>query len=173
MSSTKPAHRPAADSLVVIGLPLSSTITASPANADNRRFQDADGAIRTDEKVVFQCGYDVVWCTQYRAPVITDQIERRLNEILTEVAEDKGARLITLNTSPAHVHGVVEISPRFGVHRLVKAMKSRSAGILRTEFPSLRSRLPSLWTNSYLVTTVGTGTPTSMIQHYVDNQKTR
>jgi putative transposase len=114
-----------------------------------------------------------VWCTQYRAPVITDEIERRLSEIITEVAEEKGARLLTLDISPVHVHGVVEVSPRFGIHRLVKAMKSRSAGVLRTEFPSLRSRLPSLWTNSYLVTTVGAGAPGSMIQHYVDNQKTR
>lgn len=67
----------------------------------------------------------------------------------------------------------IEISPKFGIHRLVKAMKARSATALRAEFPSLRSRLPSLWTNSYLVTTLGIGAPSSMIEQYVDEQKTR
>ena len=54
-----------------------------------------------------------------------------------------------------HVHLVVEVDPQFGVHRLVKAIKGRSSRVLREEFSWLRSRLPSLWTNSYFVATVG------------------
>jgi putative transposase len=41
---------------------------------------------------------------------------------------------------------------------------------LRSEFPRLRSRLPSLWTNSYFVATVG-GAPLSIIKQYIENQK--
>jgi putative transposase len=141
---------------------------------ESTRFDtDPWQTVRTEDKVVFQCGYDVVWCTQYRSPVITDQIKQRLLEIIAEVVEEKGAQITGMEISPVYIRMMVDVSPRFGIHRLVKAIKTRSATALRTEFPSLRSRLPSLWTNSYLVTTLGSGAQTSMIQQYVDGQKTR
>ncbi len=49
-------------------------------------------------------------------------------------------------------------------------MKGRSSRYLRQEFPWLKSRLPTLWTNSYFVTTVG-GAPISVIKRYIENQK--
>jgi putative transposase len=58
------------------------------------------------------------------------------------------------------------------VHRLVKAIKGPSSRVLREEFGWLRSRLPSLWTNSYFVATVG-GAPLSVIKRYVATQKDR
>jgi putative transposase len=55
---------------------------------------------------------------------------------------------------------------------LVKAIKGRASGVLRQEFGWLRSRLPTLWTNSCFVATVG-GAPRSVINRYVENQKSR
>ena len=43
--------------------------------------------------------------------------------------------------------------------------------ILRDEYPSLKTRMPSLWTNSYFVSTVG-GAPLDVIKQYIENQKT-
>lgn len=71
---------------------------------------------------------------------------------------------------PDHVHALVEVHPRYGVHRLVKPMKGRSSRLLREEFPWLRSRLPTLSKNSYFVSTVG-GTPLAAIKRYIENQK--
>ena len=99
-------------------------------------------------------------------------MEARLKGIIAEVIEEKGAWLVELQTMPDHVHLVVEVDPQFGVHRLVKAIKGRSSRVLREEFPWLRSRLPSLWTNSYFVATVG-GAPLSVIKRYVETQKDR
>jgi putative transposase len=42
--------------------------------------------------------------------------------------------------------------------------------LLREEFPFLKSRIPSLWTNSYFVATVG-GAPLSVIRQYIHDQK--
>jgi putative transposase len=114
----------------------------------------------------------VVWCPKYRRRVIGGRMEQRLKEVIAEVIAEKGAWLIELQTMPDHVHLLVEVDPQFGVHRLVKAIKRRSSRLLRAEFPWLRSRLPSLWTNSYFVATVG-GAPGSMIKRYVDSQKGR
>jgi len=73
---------------------------------------------------------------------------------------------------PDHVHLLVEADPQYGVHRLVKAAKGRSSRVLREEFPHLKSRLPTLWTNSYFVATVGS-TPLGVMERYVEQQKGR
>ncbi len=44
-------------------------------------------------------------------------------------------------------------------------MKGRSSHVLRAAFPILRSRLPTLWTNSYFVATVG-GAPLAIVKQY-------
>ena len=84
----------------------------------------------------------------------------------------KGAPEALFELEPGLHHFVVEVDPQFGVHRLVKAIKGRSSRVLREEFPWLKSRLPSLWTNSYFVATVG-GAPASAIKRYVEAQKDR
>ena len=128
--------------------------------------------LRTNANIAFQCAYHVVWCPKYRRKVIGGRMEVRLKEIIAEVIAEKGAWLIEMETMPDHVHLLVEVDPQFGVHKLVKAIKGRSSRVLREEFPWLKSRLPSLWTNSYFVATVG-GTPLSVIKRYVEAQKDR
>lgn len=86
--------------------------------------------------------------------------------------EEKGAWLVELEVMPDHVHLVVEVDPQFGIHKLVKAIKGRSSRVLRQEFPSLKSKLPTLWTNSYFVATVG-GARLEVVKRYVENQKNR
>lgn len=128
--------------------------------------------MRTNANIGFQCAYHVVWCPKYRRKAVGGRVERRLKEIIVEVITEKGAWLIELETMPGHVHLLVEVDPQLGVHRLVKAIEGRSSQALRQEFPWLRSRLPSLWTNSYFVATVG-GAPLSVIKRDVATQKGR
>ena len=71
---------------------------------------------------------------------------------------------------PDHVQLLVEVDPQFGIHRLVKQIKGRSSQLLRNEFPALRRRLPTLWTNSYFMATVG-GAPLAIVKQYIENQK--
>jgi putative transposase len=128
--------------------------------------------LRMNANIAFQCAYHVVWCPKYRRSVIGGRMEARLKEIIVEVVTEKGAWLIELQTMPDQVHLVVEVDPQYGVHKLVKAIKGRSSRVLREEFPWLKSRLPSLWTNSYFVATVG-GARLSVIERYVETQKDR
>jgi len=71
---------------------------------------------------------------------------------------------------PDHVHLLCEIHPQYGVHHFVKLIKGRSSRLLRQEFPNLKSRLPTNWTNAYFVSTVG-GAPLEVIKQYIENQK--
>jgi putative transposase len=128
--------------------------------------------LRTNADIAFACAYHVVWCPKYRRSVIGGRMEARLKEIIGEVIAEKGAWLVEVQTMPDQVHLVVEVDPQLGIHKLVKAIKGRSSRLLRQEFPWLRSRLPSLWTNSYFVATVG-GVRSSVIKGYVESQKGR
>jgi len=104
--------------------------------------------------------------------VLGGRIEERLKELIREVVDEKGAWLVEMEVMPDHVHLLVEVDPQYGIHRLVKAIKGRSSRVLREEFPHLKSRLPTLWTNSYFVATVG-GAPLAVVKRYVEQQKGR
>jgi len=123
-----------------------------------------------NRNVVYSCKYHVVWCPKFRRPVLVNGIDMRLKEILWDVVTDTGSELIELEVMPDHVHVLVEVDPQFGIHKFIKLAKGRSSRFLRQEFPRLKSRLPTLWTNSYFVSTVG-GAPLSVIKQYVENQK--
>lgn len=49
-------------------------------------------------------------------------------------------------------------------------MKGVISRELRASFPFLKRRLPTLWANSYFVSTVG-GAPPAVIKQYIENQK--
>lgn len=126
--------------------------------------------VRVNNNVVYRCSYHVVWCPKYRRNVITADVDIRLKQIIEEVCEEKRATLISMETMPDHVRLLVSINPQYGIHRLVKGIKGRSSRLLRQEFPHLKSRMPTLWTNSYFVATTG-GATGEVIKKYVENQR--
>ena len=125
---------------------------------------------KTNRNVVYKCYYHVVWCPKYRRKVLHSGVDERLKQVVHEVCAEFESELIELEVMPGHVHLLVEVDPQFGIHRLVKRIKGRSSRVLRDEFPWLKSKLPSLWTNSYFVTTTG-GAPLAVVKKYIENQK--
>jgi putative transposase len=125
---------------------------------------------KSNNNVIYSCKYHVVWCPKYRRKVLVGDIDTRLKDIVRAVCAEHQADVLELEVMPDHVHLLVECDPQFGIHRLVKAIKGRTSFLLRSEFPHLKQRLPSLWTNSYFVSTVG-GTPLAIIKKYIEQQK--
>jgi putative transposase len=125
---------------------------------------------KSNLNVVYSSKYHVVWTPKYRRSVLIGDIAARCESVIRQVAEKYKAEVIALEIMPDHVHVLVEIDPQFGIHRLVKNMKGVSSHTLRNEFRTLKSKLPTLWTNSYFVSTVG-GSPLEVIKQYVENQK--
>jgi putative transposase len=125
---------------------------------------------KSNENVVYSCKYHIVWCPKYRRSVLIKGVDVRLKEIIADVCNEFQANLIEVEVMPDHVHLLVEVDPQFGVTKLIRYMKGRSSRFLRQEFPWLKSRLPTLWTNSYFVSTVG-GAPLEVVKQYIENQK--
>ena len=128
--------------------------------------------VRSNNNIVYRCVYHVVWCPKYRRPVIEGAVDARLKQIIREVCAERECNIIEVETMPDHVHLLVECDPQYGIHRLVKQVKGRSSRLLREEFPGLKRRLPTLWTNSYFVATVG-GAPLEIVKQYVENQRNK
>lgn len=120
--------------------------------------------------MVYSCKYHVVWCPKYRRKVLVNGIAVRLKELIEEICCELRIDVIEMEIMPDHVHLLMEVDPQFGIHKAVKQIKGRTSRILRQEFGTLRSRLPSLWSNSYFVSTVGVA-PLSVIKQYIENQK--
>jgi len=126
---------------------------------------------KTNKNIVYSCKYHIVWCPKYRRKVLIGDVETRLKELLIESCANMNVDIIEMELMPDHVHMLIEVDPQFGVHKAIKNMKGRTSKILRDEFPHLKTKLPTLWTNSYFVSTVG-GAPLSVIKQYIENQKT-
>jgi putative transposase len=127
-------------------------------------------AYKSKRNVYYSCKYHVVWCPKYRRKVLVDGIDERLKQIIAEVCQECQAEILSMEILPDHAEMLVECDPQFGIHRLVRLVKGRSSRLLRQEFPVLRRKLPTLWTSSYFVSTVG-GAPLSVIKHYIENQR--
>jgi len=125
---------------------------------------------KSNRNVVYSCKYHVVWCPKYRRKVLNGEIAERLKELIIQRCAEISAEIIEMEIMPDHVHLLLEVDPQYGINQAVRSIKGFSSHALRSEFPSLKSRLPTLWTNSYFVSTVG-GAPLETIKRYIENQE--
>lgn len=126
---------------------------------------------RSNHNIVFACQYHVIICPKYRRKVLVGEVDLRLKVIAREVAMEMDVEIIEMETDRDHIQLLVSVDPQWGIAHFVKTLKGRSSRLLRAEFPFLRTRLPTLWSNSYFVTTVG-GAPLAMVKQYIENQQT-
>jgi putative transposase len=69
-----------------------------------------------------------------------------------------------------HVHLFLKTDPTNSPHFIVHQLKGYTSRVMREEFPSLKSRLPSLWTRSYYCESVG-HLSEETIRQYIEDQK--
>lgn len=127
---------------------------------------------RTTSNTVYACQYHIVFCPKYRRKVLVHGVDTRFKEVTRQVLAESfaGAEVLEMEVMPDHVHLLLEIPPQHSPHSVVKRVKGTSSRVLRSEFPWLKSRIPTLWTNSYFVSTVG-GAPLEAVEAYIQNQK--
>jgi putative transposase len=121
---------------------------------------------------IFNVGYHFIWCPKYRRKVLVDAVENRLKAVMKLKAKQLGVEIVSLEILPDHVHLFVKCKPTFAPHQLVKQFKGNSSRLLRDEFPKLKSRLPTLWTNSYYCESVG-HISEATIKRYIEDQKNK
>ncbi len=122
-------------------------------------------AYRSTGHVVYGAKYHIIWCPKCRRCVLRGGVDDRLKTIIVEVCGDLDAEVIEVDVMSDHVHLLVEVPPVVPLPKLLKHLKGRSSRLFRQEYPRLR-RLPTLWTRSAFVSTVG-GAPLEIVRQYV------
>jgi putative transposase len=128
--------------------------------------------VNSNRNIVYDCKYHVVFCPKYRKKVLVSSVRERLKELLITKAREIQIELVEMEVMPDHCHLLIQCAPQFGIHRVVKHLKGYTSRILRQEFSHLKSALPSLWTNSYFVATVG-AVSLEVVKRYIEMQETR
>ena len=119
---------------------------------------------------VFNLGYHIVFCPKYRRKVLVDGVDERLKILLQQKADELGITLENMEVMPDHVHLFIRSKPTYAIHFVINQLKGYSSVCFRKEFPWLRSRLPSLWTRSYFVESVG-HISEETVRKYIENRK--
>lgn len=122
---------------------------------------------------IYNCNYHIVFSTKYRRPVLTEDIEKRLKELVQEIAKDKGFEVAQIEVGEQdHVHIFASAHPKMSPSLIVKYIKGITARKLFIEFPELKNRLRKghLWNPSYYIETIGSISEDA-IKKYIENQR--
>ena len=130
----------------------------------------ANKPYNTDHSIVYSCQYHVIFCPKYRRKVLTDAVATRMKELVLDKQADYGYTVIEMEVMPDHVHLLLDVDPRAGINVVVGKIKGFTSHELRNEFPWLKKRLPTLWTRSKFISTVGAVT-LDVVQQYIESQK--
>ena len=121
------------------------------------------------ETSVHFMNYHFVWTPKYRRKVIVGDVEKRLKSLLKEKCNQLNIEIISLETMPDHVHIFLRSQPTIAPNRIAAALKGYTSRILRQEFSELRSKLPTLWSRSYFVSTHG-HVSTDTVEKYIEER---
>ena len=126
---------------------------------------------RTTATTVYCCRYHVIFCPKYRRKVLINGIDERFKEIVLSMQEEQNFKVMEMEVMPDHVHLLLDVDPTIGINVIVSRIKGKTAHILTREFPEIRRRIPTLWTRSKFIATVGSlSLETS--KEYIKSQKT-
>jgi putative transposase len=121
---------------------------------------------------VYNISYHLIGCPKYRRKVLVIDVAKRLEELLLQKAHEIELEIVQMEIMPDHVHLFVKTTPTNSPHFIIQQLKGYTSRILRQEFPSLKSRLPSMWTRSYYCESVG-HISEETIRKYIEKQKNK
>ena len=93
--------------------------------------------------------------------------------MILEKQEEYKYKVFDIEIMPDHVHLILDVNPKAdGIYKVVSKIKGYSSHQLRNEFKELKTKLPTLWTNSRFISSVGAVT-LEVVKKYIENQKNR
>lgn len=84
--------------------------------------------------VTYDVRYHLVWITKFRNPVLTEDIQKRLEEILVTTCDKIWAIVLKIGFEEDHVHMYVRLPITKPISAVVQYLKWKSSFIIRKEF---------------------------------------
>jgi putative transposase len=129
-----------------------------------------DYEYRRTEGSVSSINYHFVFVPKRRKAVLVDEVAKRLQEIIFELVQEHGWKLIALEIMPDHVHMFINAPTHESPADIARWVKGRASKYLRHEFTHLKTKLPTLWSPTYFVATTGQ-VSTDTIKKYIESQR--
>jgi putative transposase len=127
---------------------------------------------RKTKTTVSLINYHFVFCPRYRRKIFSNpKLDLRFKELVNQIAKNHDFKVVALETDKDHCHLFLNALPTYSPADIMAKVKGGTSRILRDEFPELKA-MPSLWTRSYFVSTVG-NVSSQTIKRYVENQRKR
>lgn len=127
---------------------------------------------KSSNHAVYNCGYHIIWCPKYRKKVLIGKVEIKLKKLLLQKATEHGWVIEKMEVMPDHVHLFIKATANDAPCYIVAQLKGCTSHELRKEFSELRTKIPTLWTRSYYVETIG-HISEKTIKKYIEEQKLR
>jgi putative transposase len=125
---------------------------------------------KSTKTLVYSCQYHVIFSTKYRRRVLTEKIQKRLQNLVLEKQKEYDYEIIEMEIMEDHVHLLIDINPQKGVYKMIGMIKGYTSNVLRNEFAELKRKIPTLWTRSKFISSVGS-VSLEVVKKYIEDQK--
>ena len=99
--------------------------------------------------------YHFLFCPRYRRKIfLIPNVEERFKELVEIKCKELEIEIIAIECDKDYTHMFLNCLPTLSPSDIMQQIKGYTSRILRKEFSQL-SKMPSLWTRSYFVSTAG------------------
>lgn len=133
-------------------------------------FNNPAKQYKESENWFYSCQYHVVFCSKYRRKIFKDGVDVRVKEIFLGTAQKYNFEILEMEIAQNYVHLLISCNPLLGIADCVRRLKTSTAKTLKEEFPHISRTIPSLWTRSVFVSTIGS-VENEDIRDYIESQK--
>ena len=118
----------------------------------------------------WNCKYHIVFVPKYRRKAFYEARRLEVGQMLRQLCEWKGIKIIEAEVCMDHVHMLVEIPPKMSVSDFVGFLKGKSALMIFDKHPEMGSKWDrSFWARGYYVKTIGSVNEET-VKQYIMNQ---
>ena len=129
--------------------------------------------LRRTPHAVYDTQSHLVWSPKYRRDGLQGEVQRRVQALFADIAEQDDITIAEMEVRPDHIHLFCSFPPRYSIAQVVTRLKSFSARTIFREFPQVKRRLwgGELWEEGYCVRTVGDKITAEVIRRYIQQHR--
>ena len=127
---------------------------------------------KTSDETVSSLYYHILWCVKYKRELLVDDVKKRLEDLIYEKSREIDIKIVSIEIMPECVHLFVKANPEDSPHYIVQQFKGCTSKTLREEFSQLKTKIPTLWTRNYYVSSSGILNE-SEINTFLESQKNK
>jgi putative transposase len=114
----------------------------------------------------------LVLTTKYRRSILTGAMLSRLGEIVADLCQKWGCKVVEFNGEANHVHLLFQYFPQMELPKFISNLKSVTSRRIRSEFEEEVDKIywkNVLWNESYFIASCG-GVTVSVLRKYIEKQ---